>query len=174
MLEDFNLLVSSRRGMENAACSEFWYLLKETGDPEPLTDTTPVRGLIVAKTSLDPFEVVKKLRRFLEEKPEEFQYTLKVTPVQRVVKTRIEDIKEVAKQLAENIGVEEKFRVTVEKRHTELDRMEVIKAVAEEINRKVDLKNPDKILLIEIVGGLTGISVLRPSDILSVEKEKHI
>ncbi|MGP3667584.1 MAG: THUMP domain-containing protein [Candidatus Bathyarchaeota archaeon] len=174
MLEDFNLLVSTRRGEENAACSEFWYLLKEVGDPEPLTDITPVRGLIVAKTSLDPFEVVKKLKSFLEEKPEEFQYTLKVIPIQKVVKTRIEDIKETVKQLAEKIGVEEKFRVTVEKRHTELDRMEVIKAVAEEIDRKVDLKNPDKILLIEIVGGLTGISVLRPQDILSIVKEKSI
>jgi len=174
MLEDFNLLVSTRRGEENAACSELWYLLKEIGDPEPLTDITPVKGLIVAKTSLDPFEVVKRLRSFLEEKPEEFQYTLKITPIQKVVKTRIEDIREVAKQLAKNIATEEKFRVTVEKRHTELDRMEIIKVVAEEIDRKVDLKNPDKILLIEIIGNLTGISVLKPSDIFSIVKEKHI
>jgi len=36
----------------------------------------------------------------------------------------------------------------------------------------VNLENPDKILLIEVLGALTGVSLLKPSDILGVVKEK--
>jgi len=36
----------------------------------------------------------------------------------------------------------------------------------------VDLNHPDKIVLIEVVGGLTGVSVVKPDDVLSIMKEK--
>ena len=173
MLKEFNLLISTRRGEEKDACSEVWYLLREIGDSEASVDTTPVRGLIVAKTNLNPFEAIEKLRKLLAERPEEFRYTLKVTPIQKVVKTSLDEIKEASKELSTQIGLDEKFRVSVEKRHSEIDRMEVVKAAAEEVNRKVDLKNPDKILLIEILGNLTGISVVKEKDVLSVVKEKE-
>ncbi len=172
MLREFNLLISTRRGEEKDACSEAWYLLREIGDSEASVDTTPVRGLIVAKTSLSPFEAVEKLRKLLAERPEEFRYTLKIIPIQKVVKTDLDEIKKVSKELSAQIGLDEKFRVSVEKRHSEIDRMEVVKAAAEEIDRKVDLKNPDKILLIEILGNLTGVSVVKENDVLSVVKEK--
>jgi tRNA acetyltransferase TAN1 len=172
MLREFNLLISTRRGEEKDACSEAWYLLREIGDSEASVDTTPIRGLIVAKTSLSPFEAVEKLRKLLAERPEEFRYTLKIIPIQKVVKTDLDEIKKVSKELSVQIGLDEKFRVSVEKRHSEIDRMEVVKAAAEEIDRKVDLKNPDKILLIEILGNLTGVSVVKENDVLSVVKEK--
>jgi tRNA acetyltransferase TAN1 len=172
MLREFNLLISTRRGEEKDACSEAWYLLREIGDSEASVDTTPIRGLIVAKTSLSPFEAVEKLRKLLAERPEEFRYTLKIIPIQKVVKTDLDEIKKVSKELSVQIGLDEKFRVSIEKRHSEIDRMEVVKAAAEEIDRKVDLKNPDKILLIEILGNLTGVSVVKENDVLSVVKEK--
>ena len=173
MLQDFNLLISTRRGEEKDACSEVWYLLREVGDPEALVDPTPIRGLIVAKTKLNPFETVEKLRKLLNERPEEFRYVLKIIPIQKVVKTSLDEIRQVAKEFSSLIGLDEKFRVSVEKRHSEMDRMEIVKVAAEEIDRKVDLKNPDKILLIEVLGNLTGISVIRETDILSVVKEKR-
>ena len=49
---------------------------------------------------------------------------------------------------------------------------EIIEEVATEIDRKVNLKKPDKILLIEILGALTGISLIGPNDIIAVTKEK--
>jgi tRNA(Ser,Leu) C12 N-acetylase TAN1 len=36
------------------------------------------------------------------------------------------------------------------------------------------LENPDKILLIEVIGGLTGMSLIKPSDVLAVVKEKML
>ena len=74
--------------------------------------------------------------------------------------------------LASRIGEEESFRITVEKRRTILRSMEVIDAVADGIDRKVVLEEPDWIVLIEVVGRVTGVSVIRPECLLNVQKEK--
>ena len=170
----YNLLVSSPKGREEEACSELWYLLAEVGDERAEAEPTTVRGLIWAKTSLDPFEAIARLRALLAERPEEFRVIQRVIPIERLVRTELSEIARAAQELANSkIEPGEKFRITLEKRHTTLGRMEVIRAVAEGIDRLVDLENPDKIVLIEIVGGLTGISVIRPGDILSVAKEKR-
>ena len=172
MLRDFNLLVTTTRGNEDNACSEIWYLLKEIGDEKAEVDKTGVSGLITAKTSIDPFEVIAKFREILKERPYEFRYSLRIIPIERVVKTRLEEIAKVAEELAPRIGENETFRITVEKRFTEISTKDVIEAAASKIERKVNLEKPDKILLIEIVGGLTGISLIKPEDIISVSKEK--
>ena len=172
MLKDFNLLVTTTRGNEDNASSEIWYLLKEIGDEKAEVDRTGVSGLIAAKTSLNPFEVIAKLREILKERPYEFRYSLRIIPIEKVVKTRLEEIEKAAEELAPKIGENETFRITVEKRFTEISTKDVIEAAASKIERKVNLEKPDKIMLIEIIGGLTGISVIRPNDIISVSKEK--
>ena len=172
MISDFNLIISCARRLENEACSEIWFLLGEIGDEDPKVETTEISGLIVAKTSLDPFQAVQKLREMLRRSPAEFRYTLKVVPIETVVPTRLKDIEEATAQLSAKIGENETFRVTVEKRHTELSTKEIIEAAAKHIDREVNLKNPDRIVLIEVMGGATGISVIKPDDILSIAKEK--
>ncbi|MEO2199814.1 MAG: RNA methyltransferase, partial [Nitrosopumilus sp.] len=42
-----------------------------------------------------------------------------------------------------------------------------------QIKNKVSLDYPDKIILIEILGIVTGISLIKKSDILSLEKTKR-
>ncbi len=154
-------------------CSELNYLLKElVGDTEPIVAKTGIRGLVVAKTTLDPFNVVGKFRSILQERPYEFRYALRIMPIERVLPTSIDEIKKAAIELSEKIGEKETFRITVEKRFTNLHARDLVVAVAEGIERKVDLENPDKILLIEVLGGLTGISLIKPSDLLAVLKEK--
>jgi tRNA(Ser,Leu) C12 N-acetylase TAN1 len=75
----------------------------------------------------------------------------------------------VAKELCNRIGENESFRVTVRRRHSTLESMDVIKAVAAVIPRKVNLDNPDNTLWIEIVGNWTGMSLIDPErDILSI------
>ena len=76
---------------------------------------------------------------------------------------------EATERLLPKIGEDESFRVTVRRRHTELENIEVVKAVASVIPRKVNLGSPDKTVLVEIVGEWTGISVLdEKNDVLSV------
>ena len=42
------------------------------------------------------------------------------------------------------------------------------------IGRKVDLTEPDRIVLVQVIGKLAGLAVITEEDILSVEREKRI
>ena len=175
MINDFNLLATTSRGNERPMCNELLYLLKEElGDGQAEARKTKIRGLIVAKTSLDPYAVIEKFRAILKDRPYEFRYALRILPIERVVPTDLDEIKRVATELADRIGEAETFRVTVEKRFTTLHSIDIIEAAASDIKRKANLQNPDRILLIEVLGGLTGISCLKPSDMLAVLKEKML
>ena len=175
MIDDFNLLATTMRGNERAMCNELLYILKEElGDVQAQTAKTKIRGLIVGKTSLDPVEVVGKFRNILTERPYEFRYALRIVPIQIVVQTDLSEIKKSAQEMASKIGENQSFRVTVEKRFTELHSKDIIEAAVGDLNRRVDLKNPDWILQIEVLGRLTGISLLKPSDVLAVVKEKML
>lgn len=172
MLRDFNLLITTARGNEEDACSEIWYLLGEIGDEAAEINKTGVRGLVMAKTTLDPFEVIKKFRSILKERPWEFRYAFRVIPVEKVVRADLVEIQRVATQLASKIREGETFRVTVEKRFSESSTSEIVEAAAKNIERKVNLEKPNKIVLVEVIGGLAGVSVIKPTDIMSTTREK--
>lgn len=175
MINGFNLLATTSRGNERPMINEILYLLKEElGDAEAQAAKTKIRGLIVAKTALDPYDVIEKFRVILKERPYEFRYALRILPIEKVVPTDLIEIKQATTQLAERINENESFRVTIEKRFTTLHTKDLIEAAAGDVARKADLKNPDKILLIEVLGALTGLSLLKPNDVLAVVKEKML
>ena len=170
LLGEFNLLVACPRERERAAKSEILYFIGDLiGDPELKVSNTHISGLLTCKTSLDPFEVVQKLREFALENPYQFRFAIRFTPIELCVESNIGSIQKAARKLLHKIGEDDSFRVTVRRRHTDLENMDVVVAVASEIKRKVNLDNPDKIVLVEIVSDTTGISVLDDeSDILSI------
>jgi tRNA acetyltransferase TAN1 len=174
MLSEFNILATTMRGNERQMCHELAFLLKEAGDPEPKTDKTGIRGVVVAKTSLDPVETIAKFRIILQERPYEFRYSLRIIPIQKVIPTDLDEAKKAAAQLTANLEENETFRVTVEKRFTSIHSRDFIEAVAASIKNKVDLEKPDKIILIETLGGLTGMSLLTQEQTISVMKEKML
>lgn len=153
---------------------ELAFLLKEVGDTDVKVDKTGIRGLVVAKTGLNPIEAVQKLRALLQERPYEFRYALRIIPVEKVVRTDLEQIKETTAEIIKSLNATESFRVTLEKRFTNMHSLDLIEAVTMNIKNKVDLKNPDKILLIEVLGGFTGVALVKPTDIISVMKEKML
>lgn len=180
VLEDFNLLATTSRGNERQMRYELTYLLKdELGDPEPRVGKTGIRGLVVAKTSLDPYDIIEKFRAMVQEHPYKFRYALRIIPIEKVVPTDLEEIKRAATELAVNFRENETYRVTVEKRFTDLHSRDLIEAAVTGIDatgneRKVNLENPDKIMLIQVLGGLTGMALIKPNHILAVLKEKML
>lgn len=173
MITGFNLIATTSRGNERPMINEILYLLKEeVGDSEAQAAKTKIRGLIVAKTTHDPLNVIEKFHALLKERPYEFRYALRILPIDQVVPTDLAKIKGATAELAKKISENETFRVTVEKRFTTLHTKDLIEAAAGDIKNRVNLENPDKILLIEVLGALTGLSLLKPSDILGVVKEK--
>jgi len=166
----FNILATTLRGQEPLGVATLTSILSELNDPDPKVEITDVHGVIAAQTSLDPFEVVERIREMAVKEPWKVSGLMRVIPIERVVETRIERIAEAVEALKERIPPEATYKVVVEKRHTQLSSREIIEAVASRIERKVRLENPDWIVLVEVLGGLTGISVVRPHQILSLVK----
>mgnify|MGYP000477654678 CR=1 FL=1 len=139
-----------------------------------MQDGKEIRSYLQRFAAVDQsrFAVIKIGGAILQEQPYKFRYSLRIIPVEKVVRTDLDEVKCAAEELSLRIRENETFRVTVEKRFTSIHSRDFIKAAATSINRKVDLENPDKILLIEVVGGLTGLSLIKPSDVLTVVKEK--
>ena len=164
------MLVASPRDRERAAKSEILYFIGDLlGDSELRVAHTHISGLLACKTSLDPFDVISRLREFALENAYQFRFAIRFTPLEECVDSNIEDIVEATKKLLPKIGEDDSFRVTVRRRHTDLENMEIVTAVAAEIPRKVNLDAPDKIVLVEVVGDWTGLSVLSSEDdILSI------
>jgi tRNA acetyltransferase TAN1 len=173
LLKDFNLVVSTSRGNERNTCSEMWYLLGEVGDRGSTVEPTPAIGLVVAKTKLEAVKAIHDLRTLLKERPWEFKYTLRLVPIQSVSDAKLDAIQTSALALAQKLSEKETFRITVEKRHTGLSSKTLIDTIAKKIDRKVDLETPDKIIMIDVIGELAGVALIKPDDILSVEREKR-
>jgi tRNA acetyltransferase TAN1 len=172
-LDAFNLIVSTFRFREEEAQNEILELLDMFGDPEAEAEITEVKGLLLAQTALNPFTVIDELKELVVSEPWEVRYVLRVLPIEAVVPTEIDRIKHAAKVLAAKIG-RNSFRITVEKRHSPLESIEVIKAIAGEIDSKVNLENPGWVVLVQILGDQTGLSVIKPDQTFSsvVEKRK--
>jgi tRNA acetyltransferase TAN1 len=173
-LNRFNLIFSTFRFKEEEAQDEILDLLELFGDHDAVCEITDIRGILLANSRLNPLTVTEKLRQITASEPWQLRYILRALPVMQVVPTSIEDISRAASELGAAIETNQSFRVTVEKRHTSLESMQVVNAVASGIERKVNLLNPDWIILIQILGAQTGLALIKPDQIFSsvVEKRK--
>jgi len=171
---NFNLIISTYRHREEEAYDEILNILNGAGDLAAQAEATDIVGIILGHTRIDPFHVVQIFRKLMIDKPWEIRYILRLLPIETVGPTQLEHIISDANRLALKIKKHETFRITVEKRHSSLRSFDVIKAIGGSIDKKVNLERPDWIVLVEIVGTLTGISVLRPDEIFSsvIEKRK--
>jgi tRNA acetyltransferase TAN1 len=168
---NFNLIVSCSWNTYAKARNEIVNFLRSIGDEKPFVEKTIARGIIGVKTSLDPRQVIRSIRDLAEKDSSLFQYTLKWVPIDLWTFSDLDSIKREVVKLRDRIQKGEKWRMIVEKRrYTRYHKIEIIEKVAELINEKVDLKNPDKILHIEIIGKYAGISLLTPRDTFSVAK----
>jgi len=168
---DFNLLVSCPWSMLWRAKQEIADVLKLLGDETPIIKPTMARGIIGVKTRLDSREVVQGLQKLFIKDPLAFQYTLKWVPTDFWTYSDMDLMKEAVMNVREKIRQGERWRMTVEKRrYTRFHKIEIIKELAELIPKKVDLKNPNKIVRIDIIGKYAAVSVLSPNEIFSTTK----
>ena len=168
-----NLIITCARHLEGDAEEEIIDILDELGDSDVKISVSSMSGIITAQTKLDPIEVVRKMKETLLDEPWSIRYCLRVIPVQKVVKTNIEEIEKTISSMSDQIEEKESYRILIEKRNSDISSKEIITKIANGIKNKVSLDFPDKIILIEILGIVTGISILKKSDILSLEKTKR-
>jgi tRNA acetyltransferase TAN1 len=173
---DFNFVATTFRFREEDLMDELEDLFYEFGETDLEVNETNVSGLIVGKSSKDPQEFISFLRSKLDTSSWEIRYLLRFIPIQHVVLTEIENIKNVLLKLADNanIPIYESIKIHVEKRHTKLKKMDIIDAVGPHLKLPVDLSNPKWIFLVEIIGKYSGISVLRSDSMFSSMIEKRV
>ncbi|MDB9721771.1 THUMP domain-containing protein [Nitrosopumilus sp.] len=168
-----NLIITCARHLEEDTEEELRDILDELGDSEIEVSISDMSGILTAQTKLEPIEVVKKMKEILLDQPWSIRYCLRIIPIQKVIETKIELIERAISNISNQILDGETYRILIEKRNSDISSKEIITKIAHEIKNKVSLDFPDKIILIEVLGGMTGISILKEADILSIEKTKR-
>ena len=168
-----NLIVTCSRHLEGDTEDELIDILDGLGDSDIKIVVSNMSGIITVETKLDPIKVVRKIKEMVIDEPWSIRYCLRIIPIQRVVETGIEEIEKTISSMSDQIKENESYRILIEKRNSDISSKEIITKIANGIKNKVSLDFPDKIILIEVLGIVTGISILEKSDILSLEKTKR-
>ena len=168
-----NLIITCARHLEPETKEELRGILEEYGDSDAKISITNMSGILTVETKLEPVEIVRKMREMLLDEPWSIRYCLRIIPIQIFVETKMEEIEKTIIEESKHIMEDETYRISIEKRNSDISSQEIITRVANKIKNKVSLEFPDKIILIEILGNKTGISILKKSDVLSVEKTKR-
>jgi len=106
----------------------------------------------------------------LKKDPHFFQYILKIIPIDYICETNIKTITNLIQNHSKNFIREgDTFKIVINRRkHEKIERNFMIERIASNINNKVDLDNPDKIIRLEVLGNFCGVSFLEKNDIIRV------
>lgn len=140
------------------------------GDPYATMGWTFVMGIAVAHTSLDTRQVIRQCRELYHQGKIHFDFAVKWVPVDYWCWTDLDTIKQLIDvKVLPRIHPEETWAMQVNKRRWQTyHTIDIVTALASDIDRKVNLSHPDKIVWIDIIGNDTAISVLDPNEIFSV------
>ena len=169
-----NLIITCARNLESETKNEIKKILDELGDQEPEILNVGMRGILMVDTIIEPSKIIDWVRNKIIEEPWLIRYCLRMIPIQSITETNIDKIKQNIIKLKDSIQKNDSYRITIEKRNTSLSTNEIITEVAKIFPNKVSLNKPDLIVLIEILGDKTGISILRDSELFSLDKSKRI
>lgn len=171
----FNLIVSTYRHREVDAQNELHCILKMFGDQSPISQLTNVSGLLTAQTNLDPFQAVKRVKELIHDEPWSIRFILRMIPIEiSFFSAGVDTIREAAIKLSSKMQASDTFRITVERRATAITSTQLISNIGSVFNNKVNLENPHWTVLVEIIGKIGGISIVRPYDIFSAIRESRI
>ena len=119
-------------------------------------------------------KVVKELNKLCKKDSSLFNHTFNWVPIDKWVKTNIKGMQKEIKKFDKDIKKTEKWMMDLNKRHYDKEgTTELILKLTEVIDKpKVDLKNPQKIVKVEIMGNKAGLALLEAEELLSVPKIK--
>lgn len=143
------------------------------GDTYPIISGLQFPGLITALTNVNSKQVIAKIKKIQEKNPNFFQFILKIIPIDFTCETDIKTIKYIIQENHKDfLNERETFKLILKRRHHEkIERVHFIETIARDLDYKVDLEHPDKIIRIEILGNISGISFLKESEIIKVKHE---
>ena len=170
---EFNFIATTFRYKEDDLIDELKEIFYEAGELSVPIRATNIDGIVIGYSMMDPIKFIFFLTEKLKDVSWEIRYLLRFLPIEKVVLTKISEIKEISIELSKKIPIDDSFKIIIEKRHTNLKKINIINEIAPFILRKVNLTNPCWILLIEIIGKYTGITVIKSDLLFSSMIEKR-
>jgi len=169
-----NLIITCARNLESETKNEIDKILDELGDQEPEILNVGMRGILMVNTVIEPSKIIDYVKNKMIEEPWLIRYCLRIIPIQMITETEIDKIKQNVIKLKDTIQKNDSYRITIEKRNTSISSNEIITEIAKIFPNKVSLNQPDWIILIEILGNETGISILKNDGMFSLDKAKRM
>ena len=169
-----NLLVTCARNLETETKNEIKKILDELGDQEPEILNVGMRGILMVNTNIEPSKIIDWVKDKITEEPWLIRYCLRIIPIQSITETEMNEITKNVIKLKDVIQQNDSYRITIEKRNTDMSSTEIITEIAKIFPNKVSLNQPDWIILIEILGDNTGISILKDDEMFSLDKSKRM
>jgi len=160
--------------MEYETINEITQLLDEFGDPNPSVLKTKFSGIIIAQTVLKSLEIIQRFRAKIENEPWELRYSSRIIPIQKICQTDLISIRQNVIGLIPSMKQDETYKISLEKRDSEIMRNEIISNIANLLPNQVSLEKPDWEIILQIFGDKTGISVMPKNSILSITKIKRL
>ena len=175
---DFNLIITHEPGRDNY----YWALsqVREILGPD-ISVIYSRQSLIFIKVQ-KPHEAAQKIRESLRGSATPIY---RVIPIDAVVDPLIDSVRSVVENLAKKIPKDKTFRITLQghlygldesRRFVRLHTVDSIKILADKIDRRVDLSNPDWIVFIKVVvirnREFAAIAVLENKEMENIQKTK--
>ena len=169
-----NLIITCARSLESETKNEISKILDDLGDQKPEILNVGMRGILMVNTVIEPSKIIDYVKNKMIEEPWLIRYCLRIIPIQMITETEIDKIKQNVIKLKDTIQKNDSYRITIEKRNTSISSNEIITEIAKIFPNKVSLNQPDWIILIEILGNETGISILKNDGMFSLDKAKRM
>ena len=169
-----NLLVTCARNLETETKNEIGKILGKIGDQEPEILNVGMRGILMVNTNIESSKIITWVKDKVVEEPWFIRYCLRMIPIQTITETEMSKITENVTELKNVIKQNDSYRITIEKRNTDMSSTEIITEIAKIFPNEVSLNQPDWVILIEILGDKTGISILKDSEMFSLDKAKRM
>jgi len=167
-----NLILTSQKGNEAKASAEFKEIALQHGLRKLHVEKSDFDGVLEVDIE-DPRGFVAFLREYVRSEPFRMHFVQRVIPVDLVVDTDLEQIKLGAGQLGEQIAKTESFKIEIDERDSPYSRKQLIDAIAEVVDRSVNLESPDRVIQVEVLGEYTALCLARPDEIISITRLKR-
>ncbi len=172
------LLVGCEAIKERDSMSELWHVLVKYCQITPIEIfELPIKGLFLFAFSNDLNEILDRLKTAIIEKKFKFKYCKKFTPMEKIVKSNIDEMLTILSHYLKKIPQKAKWRIVIHRRHSSLHRKEIIDSIANHTSApkgKVDLDNADWDIIVEIFGEWLGLGVFQSNSIISIKNTKSI
>lgn len=172
-MADANLLITYDPSHVKKAEDEAKALLKAAGEDAKFIESK-VEGVFLLRTKKDPKELARQLRKAGKADPTQFSATYHWVPIETWVKTDVKAIGKVLQDFDKKMDPAKSWKLDLAKRHYDKASVtDLILKLTEFIDKpKVDLKNPQVVISVEILGDKTGLALLNADELIETSKLK--